>query len=433
MTVSETSTTLRDFSLFSQIELWNARNIFTNTRRSLIKISREIEDGVLTRRIAARIFAGFQKMSFFLPHVERYTRLAENAESIWVFGIVDVDVPPIRNVSIVPLEPTDRLAMEWFLVAEAPEYYSALIAQDLSGFEVENEKRLFKGVWTFDADLVNRLQQSLSQAIGIPPLACDLAAYDYDAQIGRIANDLIGDLEKRNQELEQSQSLRNDLVSMIVHDLRNPLAVINGYLELIERVTKQGYKVEEILALVGKAQEGTQELGRLVDDILDLNRMNANEFPLERERFSVLELFEELIREYIVIAQQRRLAINMELDDPTLMIYGDRSVTKRILINLLGNAFRHTPKGGVTLEAVPCGDGVRLGVLDTGEGIPAGALPHIFDLYYQVRGKQRRRGASGLGLAFCKKAVEAQGGELWVESEIGRGSRFYFRLPNSAG
>jgi signal transduction histidine kinase len=333
----------------------------------------------------------------------------------------------------VLLNEDDRLAGEWFLIAEAQDYLSGLIAQDLSGFDVPSDERKFRGLWTFDANMVNRLQENLSRLLSIEPLHYDSRNHNYDGQMRQIAHvtsSLIEDLEKRNANLEHWQTLRRDLVSMIVHDLRNPLSVISGYLELIERAIRFGEPAEQILSFVKKAQTGSFELSNLIDDILDLNRLVAGDFPFEPESVAVLPLFEEMFQQYTILAQRRRLSINMELEDPMLTVYADRQTLKRILANLMSNAFRHTETGGVTLEAEACeGAGIQLGVVDTGEGIPAESLPHIFDQFYQVRGKGRKRGTSGLGLAFCKRAVEAQGGEIWVESTLGQGTGFYFCLP----
>lgn len=420
-----------EFSLFELVEKLNMRNLFTNNRRSLVKISREIEDGVLENQVQARIFSGFQKLSFFLPHVARYTRLASIAESVWVFGVPDVSAPPIPNVQYVHLNLEDTLLYEWFLVVEGQNYFSALVAKDRSGFAIPSEKRMFDGIWTFDARLVNQLQTQLSHAIVIEPLLFEASNYDYDNQVARITNDLIADLEKRNQELEHQQKLRQDLSHMIVHDLRNPLSAVNGYLDLLERAIRFNKPADDLKEFVLRAQQSTSELGQLIDNILDINRFGAGEFPLELQPIMLLDLFEELMGQYAIISQQRRITLNMNLEDPALVIVADRQALKRIFTNLMSNAFRHTVKGSVTLEAMPCEDAqhVRLGVIDTGEGIPPDEIESVFEQYYQGRRRDHKRGSSGLGLAFCKLAVEAQKGKIWVESELDKGSAFYFCLP----
>ncbi len=426
MDISVTNT-----SLFEIITNQSNQTLFTRHRDSLIKISREIEDGVIDNQVQARIFAGFQKLSFFTPHHRRYAKMAEYAEVIWIFGIPDVDIPTIPGVHIVPLQPTDVLASEWFLIAEASDYFSALVAKDLTGFEVPDDERLFRGIWTFDADTVQRLQQKLSEIVGLEPLYFTFDARDYVAQTAQfsvIVNDLVNSLEQRNERLVLTQKLRDQLVSMIVHDLRNPLAGMMGFVDLIERGIQRDQDPNILLELVAEVRRSHDDLSMLIDNILDLNRIEAGEFPIDLSKVALGPLLEEIYLQFRGVAQLRHLNFDVVLRDHDVFVQADEQALKRTLGNLLSNAMRYTRQGSVILKADPNHQTVEISVTDTGQGIAPDALERVFDPYFQA-GSHRTRGTAGLGLAFCKHAVEAQHGEIWVESKIGEGSSFHIKLP----
>lgn len=422
-----------EVSLFDLVDASGGQQLFTNHRASLVRISYEIENGILNGAAGTRIFAGFQKLSFFLPHQQRYQRMTELAESIWVFGVPDVPPPNIPGVNYILLSDEDRLTQEWFLVAEGPDYFSALVAKDLSGFETPNPQRLFNGIWTFDEAVVRRFQGCLSHWVEVPPLDYAPQQRNYESQIfyvSRIASDLIHSLEQRNEELQRTQQLREQLLRMLVHDLRNPLGGIMGYVDLIERAVQRGGDREEILEFIERARIGNNQLNILIENILDLNRLQAGEFPVKKQLITLAPLFEQMQSQFSGMAQMNENTLQVALSSPDLTVAADRNTLTRVLSNLLSNAIRHTRQGKVRLEARRDKQKghTLMSVIDTGEGIPADELPRVFDLYYQ--GENRRtKGAAGLGLTFCKQAVEAQGGVIWVESEIGKGSAFHIRLP----
>lgn len=420
-----------DTSLFDIITQHTNQPLFTRHRSSLVKISREIEDGVIHNQVKARIFAGFQKLSFFVPHHRRYQHMAQYAESIWVFGLPDVTTPEIPGVQVVPLPDDAQFVGEWFLIAEAEDYFSALVAKDLTGFAVPNNQRLFEGAWTFDADIVQRLQQELSTIVGLPPL--EYSVRDYVAQTAQfsvVVNDLINSLEHRNERLFLTQKLRDQLVGMIVHDLRNPLAGMMGFIDLLERGIRRGQDTKILLELVAEARRSHDDLSMLIDNILDLNRIQAGEFPIDLADVPLGPLLEDIYQQFRAVARLRHLKFDVVIRDHDILIQADEQALKRTLGNLLSNAIRYTRQGSVTLTAEPNHQTVEITVKDTGQGIDPDALDRVFDPYFQA-GSRRTRGTAGLGLAFCKHAVEAQNGEIWVESKVGEGSTFHIKLPRA--
>lgn len=203
-----------------------------------------------------------------------------------------------------------------------------------------------------------------------------------------------------------------------------------GYVDLIERAVQRGGEAREILEFIERARIGNAQLNILIENMLDLNRLRVGAFPVKKEVITLGPFFEAIQRQFLGMAQLHDNTLQVVLASPDLTVSADRNILTRILSNLLSNAIRHTRKGEVRLEARRdqrrgC---TQITVADTGEGISPTEVNRIFDPYYQ--GENRRtKGAAGLGLTFCKQAVEAQGGVIWVESEIGKGSAFHIRLP----
>ena len=418
-------------SLFGLVDHINKRRLFANYRGSLVTISHEIENSVLNIGAQGRLFSGFQKMSFFLPQVNRYRRLALIAEHIWVFGIPDCTLPVIDNVSYVPLAEGDAMTREWFLVADAPEYFSALVAQDLSGFDVPDKQRVFRGIWTFDAAMVEQLHTAVAEMVGISPHLGQTRDYSRQFnQISATAESLINALETRNAELTRAQTLRDDLTDMLVHDLRNPLSAVIVSLDLIARTAKNGDTVL-LERLIEGARSGGNELRAMISDILDINRIQAGELRLKREKVSVADLFGEIVGRYGAVAQLEGKKLIVRGDLSEAVVYGNRDHLLRALANLVTNALKYTSTDGLIVLSCafePLTQSLQIIVSDNGLGMPADQQAIIFDKYKQVTGRGDERRGFGLGLTFCRMTVEAQGGTIRVESEEGQGSRFIITL-----
>lgn len=156
-----------NFSVFRLVERVQASSSIVKHRRAMTVISHEIENATLIDNAQTTIFAGFQRMSRFLPQVARYEKIATRARSIYIFGVPDVALPTLPNITYVPLKPTDQLTKEWFLVSLGRDYASALATEELTHIDDPDEKREFKGVWTFDSELVIILHDWLTQTVGL--------------------------------------------------------------------------------------------------------------------------------------------------------------------------------------------------------------------------------------------------------------------------
>lgn len=227
--------------------------------------------------------------------------------------------------------------------------------------------------------------------------------------------------------------LREDMMHTLVHDLRSPLAVVKGSLEVI-RFSDDDTKKENIDELLRLALIGTERMLRLINNLLDVSRLEDGKMNVAPDWISIEPLINNAIKQVSPEANRVDISLDTVIEDDLPPIYIDQAHFERILYNLLDNAIKFTPDGGhITLSARLDPDfspaSAVIGVGDTGPGIPVNIQEQIFKKYKQIKTSQGRRTGSGVGLYYCKLAVEAQGGHIWVESDVGQGSTFYFRLP----
>lgn len=229
-------------------------------------------------------------------------------------------------------------------------------------------------------------------------------------------------------EEREAERTRRDLDSMIVHDLRGPLTVILGALEtaLYKEI---GPLTDAQRAMLELAQESAQRIQSLVNTLLDIRRLEAGKMPLRFAPESLAALSQAALDQVAPLAQDTQLALVLEVPADLPPIQADAETLTRVLENLLSNAVKFSYAGGtVRVLAAREGELVHCRVVDRGEGIPKAELERIFEKFVQVSRPGKRRG-TGLGLAFCRLAVEAHGGRIWAESEEGKGSTFHFTVP----
>jgi signal transduction histidine kinase len=255
--------------------------------------------------------------------------------------------------------------------------------------------------------------------------------------LGRSYQRAAGRAEKLTGEkaqLEELLRLREELADMIVHDLRNPLNVISNGLQLLERVAVQEADRKYADIVVDTMGRASQRMERLVDTLLDIARFEEGSLELYLQSLDLGGLIEEAIAEERHLAETKRVTLEAHLPPELPGVSADRDVLLRVLINLVDNALKFThAEGRVWVEVHPEAEAVQVDVVDTGPGIPVGERERIFEKFTQVRTQVQTRRGSGLGLAFCRMAVEAHGGRIWVEDGPGgKGSRFAFTIPRAA-
>lgn len=237
-------------------------------------------------------------------------------------------------------------------------------------------------------------------------------------------------LEENYRRLQESERLRDDLTDMLVHDLRTPLTSLLTGLQTLEAVTDLPETEKEILAL---SINGGQTLLGIVNDILTISKMEAGPVPLQYGEIAPKDLAQHAVQQIQALAQDRSITLEQRIAPDLPVLQADEEKLRRVLVNLLGNAVKFTPlNGSIVLSVRPAEEeGMLLfSVRDTGEGIPKEAFQRIFEKFGQVEGRKfGRKMSSGIGLTFCKMAVEAHGGRIWVESELGQGSDFQFTMP----
>jgi len=240
--------------------------------------------------------------------------------------------------------------------------------------------------------------------------------------------------EARNfeQAFRESERMKDDLIHMLVHDLKSPISSVMGLLDhSLEMLASQGdSNVGELLSL---ARTESQHLLNLAANILDVRRMKEGHMPYEP---AVIESLTDLAKEALadVSGGPRDRNFGFLVRPEAERVVGDPKLLRRVLANLLANAIKHTRRGGyIDFRAWKQDDGFVLSVRDDGEGIPEGDQKRIFNAFEQSRHTIHDRYDTGMGLTFCKLAVEKHGGRIWVESKVGRGSTFYFTLPDRVG
>ena len=231
------------------------------------------------------------------------------------------------------------------------------------------------------------------------------------------------------EKLRQLEQQRDALVHMIVHDLRTPLTGLVCYLDLLS--TEEGTPTD-FQANLRLSQRAARTLCDMVAALLDVSRLETGEMPFHCEHSDVGQLATTTIQRLGGLTRGRQISVNLPAQP--VMAYCDPSLTGRIIQNLLDNSLKFTPPDGcIRIEIVPEEQCARLSIADTGPGIPAEFREQVFQKFAQVEArKERRRFSTGLGLPFCKLAVEAQGGSIQLESELGHGATFHLRLPLAA-
>jgi signal transduction histidine kinase len=240
------------------------------------------------------------------------------------------------------------------------------------------------------------------------------------------------ELTVANQRLAELDKMKSDFVSNVSHELRTPLTAIKGSTDnMIDGLT--GHLNEKQVRYLTRIKSNTDRLARLINELLDLSRIEAGRIDLRPTFLSLVPLTKEAAESLRPMATEKLVSLEVASADTGVTAWADRDKVTQVLMNIIGNAIKFTPPHGRVIVAVERNGGgwVQISVTDTGPGIPAEEANKIFAKFYQVTqgGNQKTKG-TGLGLAISKALVEMHGGRLWVKSEVGRGSIFSFTLPS---
>lgn len=228
-------------------------------------------------------------------------------------------------------------------------------------------------------------------------------------------------------ERKDLDALREDLISMIYHDLRSPLANIVSSIEVLSNLLDESDT--QVLSILGIASNSTARIQRLVDSLLDLNRLEAGQPVVDQKVVDPIAIVRQAFKDVSPSAEGRRQNLISKLPERLPLLWVDSGMVHRVLVNLLENAIKFTPtSGNIEVGAKKDGEWLQLWVQDNGPGIPPADRERIFEKFTRLRGKNTP-GGLGVGLAFCRLAVQGHGGRIWVESLDGQGTAFLFTLP----
>ena len=235
------------------------------------------------------------------------------------------------------------------------------------------------------------------------------------------------ELQEHYDQLQELERVRDSLVHLVVHDMRSPLLALGGSLELMQ--SSSAFDPTTRAEAMAYAHRATAELMSMATQLLDISRLEAGRMPLCKQRHDLVRTLGLAVASLAALAGTRRVELQAPAAFPAVY---DQEIVSRVVVNLLTNAYQFTPETGVVGVAVAGeADHVRVSISDTGCGIAAEYHQAIFEKFSQV--DLRRKGVgTGLGLAFCKLALEAHGGRIGVESRPGQGSTFWFTLPRGA-
>jgi signal transduction histidine kinase len=250
-----------------------------------------------------------------------------------------------------------------------------------------------------------------------------------DVSLVRLADAYDTQLREINAQLARASEFKSEFLAKMSHQLRTPLTAIIGFCEVLLN-GMDGALTTEQTDDVAQIHKGGQVLLELVNDILDLSKIEAGKMQLAIQEVDMRDVSDEVVSTLFQQAEAKALSLTCDVEPGAQKVMADPGRVREILTNLTSNAIKFTPRGSVTIRSKPMGTMAEISVIDTGIGIAADAHDRIFEEFRQANDKiSRTYGGTGLGLSIARRLAELQGGRMGVESEPGKGSRFWFTLP----
>lgn len=335
-----------------------------------------------------------------------------------------------RGFKVRPV-PSGALALEAAKALQPDLILLDITMPEMDGYEVCTRLKQDENLRDIPVLFISALNDTVDKVKAFRAGGLDFITKPF--QIDEVAARVLTHLELRRQrrqlqesyrKLAEAEQLRDSLVHMVVHDMKSPLTALRMFLGLIHLSIK---KVEpELLEVCRSAQAGVDSLTAMADQMLELSRLEAGALVPDVRSVDFTALSALVVDSLRPLAGSKRLRL---LASPAEWIKCDEDLARRILQNLLSNALKFSPEEGLVLVRLRReNQGLRIEVEDQGPGIPPEEHLRIFEKFAQVEGSKRRYG-TGLGLTFCKLAVQAHQGAIGVESQPGKGSRFWFTLP----
>jgi signal transduction histidine kinase len=327
----------------------------------------------------------------------------------------------VRFLDALPLKgaPLSRVALETKQTQLVHDFHNC----EVSGLDARRIMKLLEPTSKMFVPLIAR-----DQAIGVITFIASKPRPRYDTSHVRLAEEIArrAALAIDNARLYKMASdaiaARDNLLAVVAHDLRNPLAAIQITAEMLLR--RPSGPIEKAMDRILRSSE---RANRLIEDLLEVQRANVGRLELRREPLTVTRLVSDVAYSQRPLLNASGLDLELELEETRSPLWADPHRMSQVFENLLANAMKFTPRGGrITIGGREEASGLLFWVADTGPGIAADKLPHVFDQFWQSDGEHR---GLGLGLTIAKHVVEAHGGQIWAESELDRGTRFLFTIP----
>ncbi len=243
-------------------------------------------------------------------------------------------------------------------------------------------------------------------------------------------NEMADTLVANIDELKSVEQLRRELIANVSHDLRTPLAITKGYIETLQ-MKKRSLSQEESDKYLNIVSNSIEKLQKLIDQLFEYSKLEAKQIELEKEPFAIADLAHDVFEKYQQMAEQKKIALNLNVEPNLPMVFADISLVERVLQNLIDNALKFTPnEGKITIEMKASDVSVIVAIKDTGAGIPETEIEEIFERYKQAKAEPKKaKEGAGLGLAIAKKIIELHDSAIQVVSKPNLGTTFQFQLP----
>ena len=303
-------------------------------------------------------------------------------------------------------------------------------ALDFQQVQVKQGRPLLLGQVLLELGFVDR--ETLDQAITEQILQLQDALQQANRRLEQRVQERTIDLQNALSKLSQLSRLKSDFISNISHELRTPLTHIKGYLTLLSdgSLGELTNMQADALSVINRAEE---RLEKLINDLIQFSQAASGEFTLKLAPVNLPGIIDKAVQRSVPRAEAKQIALRVDLARDLHPVYADEEKISWVLLQLLDNAIKFTPSGGtVCVRAEPEQEMVRIGIMDTGIGIPSHRVEEIFEPFHQLDSSSTRQfNGTGLGLALVKQIVEAHGSMIKVKSAIERGSVFEFVLPNA--
>ena len=315
---------------------------------------------------------------------------------------------------------TSMLAGSYFFKIGTGLFFASLIGALIIGllaiwFLTQNLRRLIETVRRFkEGDYAARV-----------PDAEDSDLSDLATNFNEMADTIVDNINQ----IKSVENLRRELIANVSHDLRTPLAIMQGYVETL-LIKEDDLQADERRRYLHTILDSSEKLSNLIKQLFEYSKLEAQQIQPEKEPFFISELAQDVFQKYQILAKDKDIRMQLEAPQGLPMVFADLGLVERVIQNLMDNALKFTPSGGsVRIELEGYDDSVAVRIADTGPGIPENEQSFIFERYRQVSNERGKKQGVGLGLAIVRKILELHDASIQVKSKLNEGTVFSFQLP----